>query len=228
MASFLASLLLASGPAAALAAHTTSVAVPAGLPTRALGPDAYGYSVEPVWLGAYANTSLMTTLLAEMAGVAGAAPPVRIGGTTSDETTLYDTLPGGAVSNGTSQFNITDAWFASWAGYFPEGTAVTFALNFAANESGWATARAEAEAVAAALGDAGGELVLFELGNEIDHFVAEGWRAQGWGVEEYIPQFDNLTASIQEAGWYTAAGEKAPKFQAAVFADPPWVLVRLS
>lgn len=227
MASSLAFLLLASGPAAALAAHTTSVAVPAGLSTRALRPDVYGYSVEPVWLGAYANTSLMATLLAEMAGVAGAAPPVRIGGTTSDETTLYDALAGGAASNGTSQFNVTDAWFASWAGYFPEGTALTFTLNFAANESGWATARAEAEAVAAALGDAGGELALFELGNEVDHFVNEGWRAQGWGVDEYIPQFENLTASIQEAAWYAAAGDKAPKFQAAVFADPPWVPVRL-
>lgn len=206
-------------------AHTSSVDVPAGLATRALAPDAYGYSVEPVWLSSFANTSLMATLLAQMAEVTGRAPPVRIGGTTSDETTLRPSLAGGAMSNGTSQFNITTAWFASWADYFPEGTEVTFALNFAANESGWATARAEAEAAWAALGP--GRLVLLELGNEVDHFVAEGWRAQGWGADEYVPQFDNLTGSIQAADWYVEAGEEAPKFQAAVFADPPWVPVRI-
>lgn len=214
-------LLLLAGAHGALA-HTSSVDVPSGLVTRDLVRDAYGYSVEPVWLSSFANTSLMATLLQQMADVTGQAPPVRIGGTTSDETTLYESLAGGAASNGTSQFNITTAWFASWADYFPAGTEVTFALNFAANGSGWATARAEAAAAWEALGS---KLALFELGNEVDHFVAEGWRAQGWGVDEYIPQFDNLTAAIQGAEWYTEAGDEAPKFQAAVFADPPWVPV---
>lgn len=205
-------------------AHTSSVDVPAGLTTRALFPDAYGYSVEPVWLSSFANTSVMATLLRQMAEVTGRAPPVRIGGTTSDETTLLASLADGALSNGTSEFNITTAWFASWADYFPAGTELTFALNFAVNESAWATARAEAEAAWAALGP--GRLALFELGNEVDHFADKGWRGPGWGVDEYIPQFDNLTGSIQAAEWYVEAGEDAPKFQAAVFADPPWVPVR--
>lgn len=95
-------------------------------------------------------------------------------------------------------------------------------LNFAANQSNWANAQAEAEAAWTALGD---KLIMFELGNEVDHFIAEDWRAQGWGVAEYIPQFNNLTATLQGANWYQQAGSSAPKFQAAVFADPPWVPV---
>lgn len=117
----LAKLLLAAaaayggGAALALATNTNTstsvsvsvtVAVPANLTTRALVRDAYGYSVEPVWLSSFANTSLMATLLQEMADVAGKAPPVRIGGTTSDETTLYESLAGGGVSNGTGQLSV--------------------------------------------------------------------------------------------------------------------------
>lgn len=219
-------LLLAGAFAHGALAHTSHVDVPANLTTRALVRDAYGYSIEPVWLGAYVNTTLTSTLLREIANVTGKPPPIRIGGTTSDETTLYAgaDVSGGGTSNGTgSQFNITAGWYGSWAGYFPEGTDLTYTLNFAVNESGWADARAEAEALWGALGK---KLRLLELGNEVDHFVSKGWRAQGWGVEEYIDQFDNLTGSIRSAEWYTAAGEEAPKFQAGVFADPPWVPVR--
>lgn len=223
-------LLLGGG---AVGRHVSHVDVPANLSTRALVRDAYGYSVEPVWLSSYVNSTLMTTLLAEMAHVTGKAPPIRIGGTTSDETTLYDAplLPGDVTSNGTSQFNITRAWFDSFAGYFPAGTDLIFCLNFADNASAWANARDTAAAAWRALGPGSRStvnLVMFELGNEVDHFVNEKWRAPGWGVDEYIPQFDNVSASIQQAEWYVEAiegGERPPKFQAASFADPPWVPV---
>lgn len=96
-------LLLAGIGSTTLALHTSSVTVPTNLTTRALVPDAYGYSVEPVWLSWYTNTSLMTTLLQQVADVTGKAPPVRVGGTTSDETTLYGSIAGGGDSNGTAQ-----------------------------------------------------------------------------------------------------------------------------
>lgn len=96
-------LALVGAASTGLALHTSTVAVPGNLTTRALGRDAYGYSVEPVWLSWFTNTSLMTTLLQEMADVTGKAPDVRIGGTTSDETTLYESLAGGGSSNGTGQ-----------------------------------------------------------------------------------------------------------------------------
>ncbi|CAN8103872.1 unnamed protein product [Discula destructiva] len=213
-------LVASAGSRTALALHTSTVAVPGNLSTRALVRDAYGYSVEPVWLSSFVNTSLMTTLLQEIADVTGKAPPVRIGGTTSDETTLYESIAGGGSSNGTAQFNITTAWYSSFADYFPAGTDLIYALNFANNASNWADAQAQAAAIWAALGD---KLTLLELGNEVDHFIAESWRAPGWDVAQYIQQFHTFTANIMSADWYAAAGAAAPKFQAASFADPPWV-----
>lgn len=215
------SLLLAS--AGTSMGHTTNVQVPANLATRALVRDVYGYSVEPVWLNSYVNSSLMATLLQGITGITGKAPPIRIGGTTSDETYLIESLPGNDTSVETTDpetWNVTAAWYPTFADYFPEGTEFVYCLNFADNSSGWANAQGQARAAWEALGE---QLVLFELGNEIDHFASKGWRAQGWGVAEYIPQFNNLTASIQTSSWYTEAGDAAPKFQAAVFADPPWV-----
>ncbi|KAJ4404224.1 hypothetical protein N0V82_010538 [Gnomoniopsis sp. IMI 355080] len=212
--------LFLAGASITSALHTSSITVPTNLTTRALVRDAYGYSVEPVWLSWYTNTSLMTTLLQEITNVTGKPPPVRIGGTTSDETTLYENIPGGGESNGTAQFNITADWYSSFADYFPSGTDIIYALNFADNSSNWSNAQAQAEAIWDALGD---KVILFELGNEVDHFINEKWRAPGWDVAQYIEQFGNFTANIMTADWYTGAASAPPKFQAASFADPPWV-----
>lgn len=222
--------VLLGGGGGVLGRHVSHVDVPGNLSTRALGRDAYGYSVEPVWLSSYANSSLMTTLLGAMADVTGRPPPIRIGGTTSDQTTFYPdaVLPGNVASNGTSDFNITRGWFDSFAGYFPQGTELIYCLNFVDNASAWANARETAEVAWEALGGGTADLVMFELGNEIDHYINKNWRAPGWDVAEYIPQFENASAGIQQAEWYVEAageGEKPPKFQAAVFADPPWVPV---
>lgn len=160
------SLLLAS--AGTSMGHTTNVQVPANLATRALVRDVYGYSVEPVWLNSYVNSSLMATLLQGITGITGKAPPIRIGGTTSDETYLIESLPGNDTSVETTDpetWNVTAAWYPTFADYFPEGTEFVYCLNFADNSSGWANAQGQARAAWEALGE---QLVLFELGNEID------------------------------------------------------------
>lgn len=217
------SLLLLAGADISMG-HTSNVQVPASLSTRALVRDAYGYSVEPVWLDSFVNSSLMATLLQGITDVTGKAPPIRIGGTTSDETYLVESLPGNATSAQATKpettWNVTSSWYTTFANYFPDKTEIIYCLNFADNSSDWANAQEQARAVWEALGD---KLVGLELGNEIDHFASEGWRAQGWSIAEYIPQFNNLTASIRGSSWYAEAGDAAPKFQAAVFADPPWV-----
>ncbi|ROV88204.1 hypothetical protein VPNG_10318 [Cytospora leucostoma] len=204
--------------------HTSDVHIPENLSTRALVRDAYGYSIEPVWLNSYVNSSLMATLLQSITGITGKAPPIRIGGTTSDETYITGSLPDNATSIETTKpgttWNVTASWFSTFAEYFPGGTDFVYCLNFADNSSEWTNAQEQARAVWGALGD---KLVRFELGNEVDHFITEDWRAQGWGVREYISQFKNLTTSILNSSWYNEAGDAAPKVQAAVFADPPWV-----
>ncbi|KAI1370041.1 glycoside hydrolase superfamily [Xylaria arbuscula] len=223
---------------------TVSISVPSGLNTRALVPDVYGYSIEPVWLDSYINTSLASILLGHIANVTGKATPIRIGGNTADQTYLYPSSPLPLTGNDSvaipdaataTQFNITPHWFDTWATYFPAGTELIYTLNLKDNSSSWANAVAQAAAAHAALGDS---LVAFELGNEIDHFINKGWRDASWGVAAYIEQFRNLTGQITGSEWYQAASAQynittsssssenntsPPTFQAAVFADPPLV-----
>ncbi|RYC55253.1 hypothetical protein CHU98_g10962, partial [Xylaria longipes] len=234
------SLLAASvmGIVAAQNKTTVKISVPSNLTTRLLVPDVYGYSIEPVWLDSYTNTSLTSTLLSSIANVTGKAPPIRVGGNTADQTYLYPSSPLPLTGNDSvalpdplnaKTFNITPCWFDTWATYFPAGTELIYTLNFADNSSGWANAVAQAKAAHAALGDS---LVAFELGNEIDHFINKGWRDASWGVEAYLEQFRNLTGQITRSGWYQALATtdsnhddegRVPTFQAGVFADPPLV-----
>lgn len=206
-------------------AQDIKIGVPPNLSTRALGADVYGYSVEPIWLDSYISNPLGATLLGHIKDVTGKAPPIRVGGNTADQTYIHDSLPTGNDSvalpglPNANQFNITPAWYDTWADYFPEGTDLIYTLNFNNNASAWADAVAQAEAVHAALGE---KLVMFEAGNEIDHFIHKGWRDETWGVQTYIEQFRNLTGQIVGSDWYKAAANP-PKFQAGVFADPPWV-----
>jgi cell wall assembly regulator SMI1 len=43
-----------------------------------------------------------------------------------------------------------------------------------------------------------------------------------WNVAMYIQQWRNISDQVVQSSWYKAA-KHPPKFQAAVFADPPWV-----
>ncbi|KAI0120506.1 hypothetical protein F4776DRAFT_632888 [Hypoxylon sp. NC0597] len=210
-----------------VAAQDAVVEVPSGLATRELVKDVYGYSIEPVWVNDYVSTPLATNLLSIIANVTGKPPPIRVGGNTADQTYLHDTLSTGNDSvaipapASAKQFNITPSWYDSWAHYFPPDTDFVYTLNLAVNESAWSNAVAQAAAAHAALGD---KLKLFELGNEIDHFINKGWRDASWGVAAYISQFRNLTGQIASSEWYSSTREgDRPKFQAGVFADPPWV-----
>ncbi|KAI1632803.1 glycoside hydrolase superfamily [Biscogniauxia mediterranea] len=222
------SLFLAALVAASRAtAQDTDIDIPNGLTPRPLDPDVYGYSIEPVWLESYLSTPLASNLLSIIANVTGKAPPIRVGGNTADQTYIYSTLSTGgdsvSVPNATSAktFNITPNWFDTWADYFPMGTDLIYTLNLAVNDSAWTIAVQEAQAAHAALGD---KLVMFELGNEIDHFINKGWRDATWDVATYTEQFRNLTGQITGSDWYQAVAEGSrPKFQAGVFADPPWV-----
>ncbi|OMP87733.1 hypothetical protein BK809_0007821 [Diplodia seriata] len=201
----------------------SNVSVPSDLSTRVLLPDAYGYSMEPVWVEDYLKSDLATNLMAAIADVTGKPAPFRIGGNTADQTYLHPDLNVTSISIPTpataQYFNISPAWYDTWAVYFPAGTDLIYTLNLHVNASAWANALAEAEAVHAALGD---KLTLFELGNEIDHFISKGWRAEGWDVAQYSEQWRNITDQILATDWYQA-DPTPPKFQAAVFADPPWV-----
>ncbi|KAH0365910.1 glycoside hydrolase family 79 protein, partial [Aureobasidium melanogenum] len=209
--------------ALAVAASATDVLVPIQLPTREFLRDAYAYSLEPVWTEDYISSDLTRNLMNVIANITGKPPAFRIGGNTGDQTYYHPELNISAVAlpntTVTNTFNISDAWFEQWSNYFPKGTEFLYTLNLKDNSSAWENAVQEAAAAYNALGD---KLKLFEIGNEIDHFINKGWRPPTWDVAMYIQQWRNISDQIVQSSWFKAA-QHPPKFQAAVFADPPWV-----
>ncbi|KAI1211299.1 glycoside hydrolase superfamily [Annulohypoxylon truncatum] len=218
--------LAALAAAVEVASQDVVLDVPSDLAPRSLVPDVYGYSIEPTWVNDYVSTPLTNNLLSAIKDVTGKPPGIRVGGNTADQTYIHPTLATGNASVAIPDaataklFNITPSWYDGWANYFPPSTEFVYTLNLGVNTSAWANAVAEAGAAHAALGD---KLVLFELGNEIDHFINKGWRDQSWDVATYLQQFRNLSGQVVGSDWYKQAGASAPKFQAGVFADPPWV-----
>ncbi|CAD0111538.1 unnamed protein product [Aureobasidium uvarum] len=201
----------------------TEVLVPKQLPTRELLRDAYAYSLEPVWTQDYISSNLTRNLMNVIANITGKPPTFRVGGNTGDQTYYHPELNVSAVAlpntTVTNTFNISNAWFEQWGSYFPDGTDFLYTLNLKDNSSAWENAVKEAAAAYSVLGN---KLKLFEIGNEIDHFINKGWRPPTWDVAMYIQQWRSISDQIVQSPWYRAA-EHPPKFQAAVFADPPWV-----
>ncbi|KAI0887996.1 glycoside hydrolase superfamily [Annulohypoxylon maeteangense] len=208
-----------------VASQDVVVDIPSTLSPRPLVPDVYGYSIEPIWVNDYVSTPFANTLLSAIKDVTGKPPGIRVGGNTADQTYFHPTLSTGNASVAipdlltTKIFNITPSWYDGWANYFPSDTELIYTLNLGVNTSNWANAVAEASAAYTALGS---KLTLFELGNEIDHFIKKSWRDPSWNVATYLEQFRNLSGQIVGSEWYKSA-KAPPKFQSGVFADPPWV-----
>ncbi|KAK7542468.1 uncharacterized protein J3D65DRAFT_216880 [Phyllosticta citribraziliensis] len=204
-----------------VAGHATDISIPQNLSTKVLLPDVYGYSMEPVWVDDYLKSNITSNLMQAIVNITQKPAPFRIGGKTADQTYLHPDQNVTSIAypdpTNAETFNITPAWYDTWANYFPPGTDLIYTLNLASNTSDFATAVAEAEAVHAALGS---KLILFEYGNEPDLFQSKSWRGPGWGVEEYVAQFANITSQIRSAAWYRNASTP-PKIQACTFADLP-------
>ncbi|KAI5200444.1 glycoside hydrolase family 79 protein [Aureobasidium subglaciale EXF-2481] len=204
-------------------ASATDVVVPKHLPTRELLRDGYAYSLEPVWTQDYISSNLTRNLMKVIASITGKPPTLRVGGNTGDQTYYHPELNVSAAAlpntTVTNTFNISNAWFEQWGSYFPDGTDFLYTLNLKDNSSAWENAVREAGAAYSVLGD---KLKLIELGNEIDHFINKGWRPPTWNVAMYVQQWRNISSQIVSSSWYKAASHP-PKFQAAVFADPPWL-----
>lgn len=215
--------LLSALAGVALAHETTEIQLPSNATAKVLLPDVYGYSLEPIWASDFVEFNLTTNLMTVIANVIGKPAPWRIGGTTADETYYHANLKAASISSPNTTvlqtFNVSSAWYQSWSDYFPENTDFIYTLNFADTSSAWKNAVEEASAVWTVLG---AKLKLFELGNEVDHYIGEHWRAAGWDVAQYIPQWRNLSNQMRSSTWYTNA-TSPPLFQAAVFADPPEV-----
>ncbi|PLN79598.1 glycoside hydrolase superfamily [Aspergillus taichungensis] len=211
--------LLTAGQALAF----STVHVPVNSSRAVLRPDAYGYSIEPSSLSPYLQSTIAGTVLQTITDIVGVAPPIRVGGNVADQTLFIPDLdvPSVAEPNDTTVevLKIRDDWFRGWTEYFPPGTDFVYTLNLRNTSDSWVHAMQEAAAAMEALGES---LALFELGNEIDHYINKGWRDDSWGTSEYTQQWKRLTGQILASDFYNQASHQ-PLFQAAVFADPPWV-----
>ncbi|KAL9115389.1 MAG: hypothetical protein Q9227_000710 [Pyrenula ochraceoflavens] len=203
--------------------HINTFVIPDQGNARTVSPNLYGYSIEPLWLGDYISSNLTSILLSYITEVVGQPPEIRIGGSSSDYTYYHaeQQQPYELLPNRTSPkaINISSGYYSPLSGYFPKDTKFTYTLNFADRTGPWPNALAEAQSITSILGS---QLVLFELGNEVDHYVGNGYRPSGrWNVSDYVPQFRSLSDEIMSSSWY--AESSRPLFQAAVFADPPLV-----
>ncbi|KAH8430973.1 glycosyl hydrolase family 79 C-terminal domain-containing protein [Aspergillus melleus] len=204
-------------------ASSVSIQVSLNSSRRVLRPDLYGYSIEPVSLDPYLKSPLASTVLGHIADIAGVPAPIRVGGNIADQTIFDKTLPvpSQALPNDTvvDVLKVQESWYTGWTDYFPQGTNFIYTLNLRNESSSWTNAMQQAEAAIRHLGP---QLSLFELGNEIDHYISKGWRDQTWNTSTYTAQWKRLTHQLTTAPFYRNASHK-PLFQAAVFADPPWV-----
>lgn len=206
------------------------VAISNSTAQHVLRPDLFGYSVEPSSTFSFVSSNLTYNLLSNIANTIGKSPPIRIGGTTADEITIvpavnntsgYESSDTGSSggNNGAAEIEVATRWYGTWSDYFPHGTDFVYCLNFHNTTSQWTNAIQEANAAIAALG---GKLRRFEFGNEVDHWISSGWRNASWGTVEYTKQWRALRGEVENLPAFQGLPSR-PKFQAAVFADPPEV-----
>ncbi|PWN33621.1 uncharacterized protein FA14DRAFT_190756 [Meira miltonrushii] len=205
-----------------------TIHIPSADQSHPLLNDWFGYSIEPTAMGPYVESKIAFNILESIEKIIGQSAPIRVGGTTADEfrfaksvnnTSDLQTLPASAESMNNPVQLITPEWYNTWKDYFPQSTYFIYTLNFANTTNNWEIAKNETDLVLEALKS---KLHRFELGNEIDHYITEGWRKQGWDVARYVPQYRNLTADLEGRKSFKQANPM-PLFQAGVIADPPLV-----
>lgn len=203
--------LLAVAPAHGQSTYTLSLTPPA-LSTLAspiskiLASNYVGFGIEPTSLfefagGAQRNT-LSYNLLNNMANYTGVPPHLRIGGNAGDQQVYSASTAGyritnnpNAVSDQTNAYLFGPNYFASF-NHFPEGTPITFHINLAYQGSGWQDLMVST-AAAALDGMNTSQIVGFELGNEPDLFVTNGYRtSSNWSAATFALQWQAVALDI--------------------------------
>ncbi|MEJ8676307.1 hypothetical protein [Chromobacterium amazonense] len=117
---------------------------------------------------------------------------LRLGGNTTDETSLNGQIPGTTAINQSQLSNLATFLQAT-------GWKVLYGINLAgSNQTPNPTnARQEAQAVATTLGSS---LLGFEIGNEPDLYVSDqNYRAPGWGYSNFLSEWYSLANTIKTA-----------------------------
>lgn len=183
----------------------------AGSLSPILSPAFAGMGIEPTNLIAFTGSTtpnaLTMNLLNNLKSYTGVPPHLRIGGNSGDNI-LYssDSQYDGAqvynnsATNGQGTYVQTDE-FIIGPGYFaamdllPKGTPITYGLNMAYNGADYLQQIVN-QANAALNGLSNVTVVGFEVGNEPDLYVQNGYRSSGWTVDNYGSEWLSRVSSI--------------------------------
>ena len=195
-------LLLASCALTYAAAQTTiTLTPPASVPSgasAALNPSFAGFGIEPSHLYAYTggeNTNQFSiNLLQNLADYTGKPPHLRIGGNAGDYIIYQSSYTGCDVETNPNsgpyrpdEFVVGSCYFGVM-NRFPKGTPITYGLNMALDGEGYLDVMVE---TAAAARDTliQASLVGFEIGNEPDLYLLNGFRKGEWDGSVYTQQW---------------------------------------
>jgi hypothetical protein len=197
----------------ALAQSSLSLALGTTAPSGAsdyIDPSFAGFGIEPSNLlsftGGDAVNSFSIQLLQNLADYSGAPPHIRLGGNTQDYmvwnaskvehrwTANKNSKAQGAIA---ADSIIIGPGYVQALDRFPKDTPITFGLNMAYMDEDW-----EDHIVAIAQGAVDNlkntKLYSFEVGNEPDLWMQNGFRAAGWSGKTYTEQFLDRCEAICE------------------------------
>ena len=157
-----------------------------------------GFGIEPTHLFAYAGNDtvnqLSVNLLQNLADYTGKPPHLRIGGNAGDYI-IYDSSYSKCrlESNPNSGPYRPDEYLIGPCYYtaidrFPKGTPITYGLNMALDGAGYLDLMVHT-AAAARDGLTNVNLVSFEIGNEPDLYLLNGFRKGAWDGAIYTEQW---------------------------------------
>ena len=196
-----------------LANSPPSFELSANLPSGISGhidPSFAGFGIEPSNLfsftGGVQPNKLTFNLIGNLANYTGKPPHIRIGGNTADYMVFDETQsqwiwklndhPRGHGSFKPNHMVIGPRFFEA-ADRFPRGTPVTWGLNLAYEEPDWQQEITKmATQVFARLKNV--DVVSFEIGNEPDLYLQNGFRVGQWGGRSYSEAWMQRAKAVWE------------------------------
>jgi hypothetical protein len=194
-------------------AQSISISISNKAPSDAsdyLDPSFAGFGIEPSNLlsftGHEETNQMSITLLQNLADYAGGPPFIRLGGNTQDYfvyNASYERFGWADNKNSKAQGAIAADSMIIGPNYFkaldrfPTDTPITFGLNMAYEDDDWED-HITALAQAAKDGMQNTNLYSFEIGNEPDLWLENGFRSGGWGGPAYTEQFLDRAEVVYE------------------------------
>lgn len=183
---------------------------PSGL-SNIINPSFAGMGIEPSNLFSFTGGSegknvITYNCLQNLAGYSGTPPHLRIGGNTGDNILYNGTVkdwrvvtnpnPTGIGAYPSDMYYVGDTFFEG-INRLPAGTPITFGLNLAYENSDY-LARIVEQAATAVKQFTNVKLVSFEVGNEPDLYLQNGFRTGSWNGSLYSEQWTARTNAVYE------------------------------